>query len=131
MNRGELVKLAEETFETCKSLLAGKGAEYSKDNNVFSVFEKCGDDLDVSPLIPIKLFMDKHYSSITSYVKKVVNGADIDKLNSELSEPIDGRIQDMINYLIILEAYIKSQSSKVNSEVNSSTFYKKDFEDIK
>ena len=127
MKREELVKEAEDVFEICKTLLRGKGAEYSKDNNVFSVFEKCGDDLDISPLIPIKLFMDKHYSSITSYIKKIVNGTDVNTLNSELSEPIDGRIQDMINYLVLLEAYIKQLSDENPSETS---FYKKNI-DIK
>jgi hypothetical protein len=87
--------VAEET-----ELLDKKGREYAADDDALHNF-KSKVDIGVSPLQVAMIFMDKHYSSIKSYVK----------LGHELSEEsIEGRIHDMRNYLALL--YMLIQESK-------------------
>ena len=121
MNRPELIDITKKTFHSCLSLLANKGNEYTNENeSVFKVFEDCGNSCGVDTMVPIKLFMDKHYSSIANYIRRVQSGEQISAIDDSLSESIDGRIQDMLNYLVMLEAYITERRKSENPKKEES-----------
>jgi len=85
-----------------KELLDKKGREYAADQDCLANF-KSKLEIGVSPLQVAMIFMDKHYSSIKSYVK----------LGHEISdESIEGRIHDMRNYLALLYMLIQESKAK-------------------
>jgi len=85
-----------------KELLDKKGREYAADQDCLANF-KSKLEIGVSPLQVAMIFMDKHYSSIKSYVK----------LGHEISdESIEGRIHDMRNYLGLLYMLIQESKAK-------------------
>lgn len=79
-----------------EDLLTNKGREYAGDHDALGNF-KTGDDIGISPTQKLWTFLDKHLSSIKSYIKhgKVFS-----------NEPIEGRISDAINYLFLLRCLI-------------------------
>lgn len=84
-----------------KELLDKKGHEYAADHDALANF-KSKIEIGVSPLQVAMIFMDKHYSSIKSYVK----------LGHELSdESIEGRIHDMRNYLALLYMLVQEHKA--------------------
>jgi hypothetical protein len=87
-----------------EDLLVNKGKEYAGDHDALGNF-KNANDLGVTPEQKLFIFLDKHLSSIKSYIKhgKVFS-----------NEPIEGRISDAINYLFLLRCLIveKKQAEK-------------------
>ncbi len=86
--------------EHCLALLASKGAEYSRgEEDVNSNFKRVADCLGGAPLDPLTvayIYASKHWDSITNYIKTRKTG----------TEPIEGRIADMVNYLFIISSLI-------------------------
>ena len=80
-----------------EDLLTNKGREYAGEDDALGNF-KAASDFGVTPEQKLGIFMDKHYASIKSYIK---NG----KVFS--NEPIEGRINDLINYAFLLRCLIK------------------------
>ena len=85
--------------EHCFKLLDGKGLEYSQGtSDVNSNFKRVGSALGLDPLTVAYVYGAKHFDSITNYVKTR-------KITSD--EPIEGRIADLINYLLIFACLIE------------------------
>jgi len=97
----ELYELMDLVFEESKKIAKSKGEDYTKGSqDALANFKVGGQDVNVDPLKVCWIFMNKHYSAITNYVK---TGG-----QSE-SEPIRERIKDNINYLILMLALIEEQ----------------------
>ena len=87
-----------------EDLLINKGREYAGDHDALGNF-KTGDSIGVSPNQKLWIFLDKHLSSIRSYIK---NGKEFS------NEPIEGRISDAINYLFLLRCLIVEKKETSN-----------------
>lgn len=106
MHWNEQKELFNKIVEDERYLLEEKGREYASDKDSLANF-KSKMDIGVNPLQVAMIFMDKHYSSIKSYVKT----------GKELSnESIESRIADMRNYLFLMYALIKERESGENSD---------------
>jgi hypothetical protein len=91
--------------EHCLEVLRTKGREYtggSKD--ALSNFKDISRATGVPPVTVAYTFLFKHLASIASYVKDR-NSAE----PPELSEPIESRLGDAINYLLIIGALIDEE----------------------
>ena len=87
-----------------KDLLDRKGREYAADADALANF-RSKLDIGVSPLQVAMIFLDKHMSSIKSYVR----------VGHEISdESIEGRIHDARNYLALIYMLI-SEKKKTES----------------
>lgn len=99
-------KRQQELFKTLikeeMELLNKKGAEYASDADALANFKKGADDIGINPKQILWIFLNKHLSSIKSYIKKGVVLSD---------EPIKGRIQDARNYLFLLQCLIDEEES--------------------
>lgn len=109
MDKQQFDKEVEELFAKCSEILVGKGREYqstSKDGvNVFANFERCGARLDIPRETTLLIYLTKHLDSIYTFIADLKNNPnDFKKLESRLSEPINGRVFDAINYLILLNS---------------------------
>ena len=82
-----------------------KRIEYTEGNhndNVLWNFETIADKVNLTPLQVLSVYYQKHNSSINNYLKD----------GKEYSEPIEGRIQDMINYLLLMVAMIRKYKKR-------------------
>lgn len=104
MNSKEYSMIFQETFTDCQKLGATKGREYrgrEGEENVLANFDRLSMKLGVDPMVVIMVYLTKHLDSIDTYVR------DWNKpVRHVMSEPIEGRINDAINYLILLKADI-------------------------
>ena len=109
MTNKKFSELMEQVFADCSKISKAKGVDYTRGSiDALANFKTAGSDVDVGSLKICWIFMNKHYSAITNYVK---TGG-----QSE-SEPISERIKDMINYLVLLQGLItESNESKSTGE---------------
>lgn len=81
------------------SVMAGKGKEYSRgEDDVNSNFKRVGQSSGLDPLTVAYVYAAKHWDSISNYVKN---------RNTPSGEPIEGRLGDLINYMLILASLIE------------------------
>lgn len=123
MNHADFKLVIAETFETINQLTASKGVEYSNSDDQLANFKRLATELGLSPEAVNLVFLTKHLDSIKHYVRN-------DGKQSS-SEPIHGRIDDAILYLILLKSLIIEQqtehaeavmSTLLNSAVHPSSF---------
>lgn len=111
MNSKEFNKIVADTILSTADLLIKKGGEYSSEEDQLSNFKSSAKDLRLTPLQIALVYSHKHFSAICNYVRKDAKG-----LTQNLSEPIEGRIDDLINYCFLLKALIKDSQPLVKTE---------------
>jgi len=82
-------------FAGCMTMLRAKNADYSQGEqrgDRTAAFKRIARDTEISPEKVWYVFFSKHIGAIVSYIKR----------GQVESEPIDGRIDDAINYLVLL-----------------------------
>lgn len=100
--------------EYCAKVTDSKGPEYSRGEvDVNSNFKRTAEATGIDPLQVCYIFMAKHLDSIANYIKN---------RPSNLSEPIEGRIGDAINYLLILASLIKEQENVFKSKSHTISY---------
>lgn len=103
MNKFKFKELMEMTFDSMRKLTATKGEEYSRSADQLANFKRYAQDAGVSqPVVWLVLF-NKHVDAIKTYVKA----------GETLSEPIEGRIDDAILYLMLLKAIIADNETRL------------------
>lgn len=111
MSNKDFAELMQKTFDSCATISKAKGADYTRGSlDALANFKAAGKDVDVNALKICFIFMNKHYSAITNYIKS--NG------QSE-SEPIAERIKDMINYLVLLQGLIIEKENEDKGRIKS------------
>lgn len=108
MTNKDFSELMEQIFADCVKISKAKGADYTKaSQDALANFKTAGNDVGVDAQRIAWIFMNKHYSAITNYVKS--NG------QSE-SEPISERVKDMINYLVLFYALIVEEKQNIGKQ---------------
>ena len=105
MKAKEYKKLRDEFILDTFVLSDVKRVEYTEGNhndNVLWYFENIADKVNLTPLQVLSVYYQKHNSSINNYLKD----------GKEYSEPIEGRIQDMINYLLLMVAMLRKYKKR-------------------
>ena len=105
MNKKEYDKLRTKFIEETLSLSDTKRIEYTEGNhndNVLWNFDSISSNLGIAPIEVLSVYLSKHISSLFSYFKT----------RKTYSEPIEGRVQDIINYLILMVAMIERDKKK-------------------
>lgn len=107
MNKVDFKALLVSTHENICRLTAGKGEEYSSSDDQLASFKRYGVRAGLHPLKVWSVLYCKHADSIDSFVKRASKTG---SMYFGTSEPIEGRIDDAILYLILLKALIKDSS---------------------
>lgn len=102
MKRSRLLDLIHETVIEIERLNDTKGREYAGDAEALSNFYNRAEQMGITPKKVWGIFFGKHIDSIFSYIKR----------GEVLSEPIEGRIDDAILYLILLKGLIEDENGK-------------------
>ena len=109
MNKKEYDKLRTKFIEETLSLSDTKRIEYTEGNqndNVLWNFDNISNNLGIKPIEVLSVYLSKHISSLFSYFKT----------KKTYSEPIEERVKDIINYLLLMVAMIKRD--KKNTSIN-------------
>jgi hypothetical protein len=107
MTKDELHKFFEETLAHILELKKSKSRDYADDDDALWNVHDVALDTRLYPEKVVQVFMMKHWGVI----QRVIN-----ENNFVPSEPLDGRIDDMIVYLIILKAML-SERRQVESNI--------------
>lgn len=99
MKRDDFHILMDNTFERMKELNTKKGKDYAGDEDALSNFKAAAERLGVTPFQIWAVYADKHWSAIMSFCKE----------GQLESEPIEGRIDDVMVYCTLLLGLIKDR----------------------
>jgi len=105
MNQEEFTEVIDTILKNSAGLLVSKGAEYSSNADRLSNFKRGAEILGLRPLDVWAVYFNKHIDSINSYVRRTACDS-MANVDNQLSEPIDGRFEDSINYLLLGMALI-------------------------
>lgn len=101
MRKDRFQQLIASTFTAIRDLTATKGQEYSNtaaqhDADQHANFKRLAAELGLTPEKVLSVYLTKHLDSIKSFIRT----------GAVLSEPIEGRIDDAILYLILLKGLV-------------------------
>jgi hypothetical protein len=106
MTNKELQALLSGQFDRLQQLSSTKGKEYARDDSdTLANFKRLGVSLDMSPEAILFVYLAKHMDAITHYIAK----RGWDRPQGE-SEPITGRIDDAVLYLILLKGLLRDRA---------------------
>lgn len=121
MHTQELKALVDSTFVEINRLLVVKGGEYANAVDRLANFKRGAALTGCTPLQVLFIYMSKHYDAVASFVQTSAKGE-----ARPSSEPIEGRLDDLINYCLLAKGLIaeagrlpKVQASyELNTELN-------------
>jgi hypothetical protein len=115
MNRNDMYSLIKETHDSLFAISNSKGEEYaSNDTDRLANFKRLAQELDIDARAVLLVYLTKHLDSIQTYCKDVNGGNP-----RNLSEPIEGRIDDAILYLILLKGLIRDAGAAERAGISS------------
>lgn len=104
MNPNEFLTLIDDTFSEMKRLTATKGAEYKGDGGgQFDNFIRYGSRAGLTVGQAWSVVFGKHLDAIDTFIRD-----DARKIGRARSEPIGGRIDDAILYLMLLKGMVST-----------------------
>lgn len=107
-NFEEYNKIVDETWNKVHQLSHLKGGEYAGDKDRLANFRRNAEALGLSMETVWAVYAAKHWDAVMQYIK------DIAKRTTRVrSEPIEGRIDDLIVYLLLFKLIIRDQSVNV------------------
>lgn len=98
------LKVLAEVFDHLKHLTQSKGQEYAGQegaNNMHANFDRLATKLHLIPEKVLWVYTTKHLDSIENWINEIGSPA-----ARKLSEPMEGRIDDAILYLILLRGMV-------------------------
>lgn len=116
MNPIEFAKMMETTFTALNALQALKGGEYASESDKLANFKEAGKRLSTLPEQVLLVYLDKHYASICNFVRDLAAHK-----NRPRSEPIEGRVDDMIVYLLLFKALLAERKEAAQTLTQSTT----------
>lgn len=87
-----------ETFENCAELARLKGSEYSGDTDRLANFRRNGAAIGLPMEAIWYVYAAKHWDALTQSILDKTHGKTRERL-----EPLEGRIDDLIVYLVLLK----------------------------
>ena len=94
-------RLLADTVDQIVSLSKYKGNEYAGDVDRLANFRRNGVDLDLPMEVIWRVYCAKHWDAVGQYIRDLQSGKERTRL-----EPISGRVDDMIVYLILFKAML-------------------------
>lgn len=96
--------LLEQTIEKIKSLGQLKGGEYAGDDDRLANFRRNAKKREVPMELIWAVYIDKHLDAINQYIDDIMKGKTRERL-----EPLEGRCDDAIVYLILFKCMIEER----------------------
>lgn len=100
LNRTQMTELIRDEAERLVALNTTKGEEYAGNADALSNFKRRAHELGITPFQVWAVLAGKHWDAIESYCKT----------GEVLSEPIEGRIRDLVLYNLLLLGLVTEES---------------------
>ena len=113
MNQKDFEELCQEIQRDTMDILVLKGREYAGSADRLANFKRNAALSGVDPLTVLHVYMAKHWDSFSTYVRDMQA-----KQPRELSEPIEGRLHDLINYAVLAVALIRDAQESDPMQAN-------------
>ena len=107
MKQADFEALVERIRKETTELLVVKGREYAGDADRLANFKRGAALTGVDPLTVLFIYMSKHYDALATYIRDNQAGDTM----PILSEPITGRVADLINYCVLAWALIEEKQA--------------------
>ncbi len=118
MKAEAFAKSIDELYERLRALTATKGEEYKRrEDNQFANFERGAASLGLTREQVLMVYLSKHLDSIVTYVKDRAAGQE-----KVYAEPISGRIDDAILYLLLLRGMTIENDEEQGRRVAAAIF---------
>ena len=101
----EYDQLLDSTFQRLRELGKLKGGEYAHGDDRLDNFRRNGVDCGLPMETIWRVYAGKHWDAITTYVRDLQHGVQRERL-----EGIDGRIDDLIVYLLLFKCMVVERS---------------------
>lgn len=102
MNTAEFNEIVAHARKRQDDLLLRKGADYTRHSeDRLSNFKRSADALGLTPIQVWAVYASKHIDAIMAFVKT----------GKAESEAIEGRLDDLVNYMYLLEGLLKETPS--------------------
>lgn len=101
MNQKDFEELCQQIQRDTTDILILKNREYSGPADTLANFKRNAALSGVDPLTVLHVYMAKHWDAFSTYVRDMQA-----KQPRKLSEPIEGRLHDLINYAVLAVALI-------------------------
>ena len=129
MNQTGFQIVVDNTIKATAQLLITKGEEYAGSADRLANFKRGANLTGTTPLQTALIYASKHYDSICTYIRKEASGTP-----QILSEPIEGRFDDLINYCILMKALViesrNIDTTKQESQIIPSVYPTRNIGDI-
>jgi hypothetical protein len=119
MSHAAVEIIIKETFDKILHLCRIKGAEYSEEDDALANFRRNGADVNQPMEVVWRVYAGKHWDAVSLHIRDISSGA-----TRILSEPIEGRIDDLIMYLCLFKAMLCERRCQTESSGASSEFSK-------
>lgn len=113
MNQKDFEELCQQIQRDTTDILILKGREYAGSADRLANFKRNAELSGVDPLTVLHVYMAKHWDSFSTYVRDMQA-----KQPRELSEPIEGRLHDLINYAVLAVALISDAQESEPLQAN-------------
>jgi len=113
MQQDEFEKVVLGTMEQCRQLLVVKGGEYAGSADRLANFKRGADLTGVTPLQCLFVYMSKHYDAMATFVRDDARGEIRPR-----SEPIEGRLDDLVNYCLLAKALLAERGPQIKISSN-------------
>ena len=94
-----------QTVQNITKLATLKGGEYAGDNDRLANFRRNGAALGLPMETVWAVYAGKHWDAIQQFIRDSREGKTRERL-----EPIEGRIDDLIVYLVLLKAMVEERT---------------------
>lgn len=105
MRPDEFRKILKKSVEQIQNLSTLKGGEYAGDTDRLANFRRNGIALGLPMEVIWAVYAGKHWDAIQQYIKDLTIGRQRERLES-----IEGRIDDLIVYLILFKAIYQERT---------------------
>lgn len=115
MSPSEFTTIRRATYLRLDALNDVKSGEYAQDSDKLANFKEAANRLGGLPEQILLVYLDKHYAAICNFVKDLAAHTVRPR-----SEPIDGRVDDAILYLLLFKALLherRSAASAITAEL--------------
>jgi hypothetical protein len=106
-SHAEYAKIVEQTVEQIHSLSTHKGGEYAGDTDRLANFRRNAQNLGLTMEDIWSVYAGKQWDAIMQYVRDLREGKTRTRLES-----IEGRMDDLIVYLILAKAMYRERNSE-------------------
>lgn len=101
MNRTDFHALMERTFAAVKAINNSKGQEYASDDEALANFYNRAEEYGVDPKVVCGILWGKHVDAVKAFIRT----------GDVRSEPIEGRVHDVILYSVLLLGLVEDHRS--------------------